>query len=84
MNHTTRATAMLTTALLAIAALAGCSGTELEAVDTLTGETPTLNVQEITITLSDTRRVPCIILNPRSRYQAMSCDWAHADGSDLL
>ncbi|WP_288239920.1 hypothetical protein [uncultured Bifidobacterium sp.] len=84
MNHTTRATAALTAALLAIAPLAGCSGTEREAVDTLTGETTTLAVQEITITLSDTRRVPCIILNPRSKYQAMSCDWAHADGSDLL
>lgn len=84
MNHPARAAAMLTVAMLAIAALAGCSGTEREAVDTLTGETTTLRVKEITITLSDTRRVPCIILSPGSRYQAMSCDWAHADGSDLL
>ena len=84
MNHPARAAAMLTSALLAIALLAGCSGTEREAVDTLTGETTTLRVKEVTITLSDTRRVPCIILSPGSKYQAMSCDWAHADGSDLL
>ena len=84
MNHTARAAAALTAVLLAIALFAGCSDTEREAVDTVTGETTTLKVKEVTITLSDTRRVPCIILNYGSKYQAMSCDWAHADGSDLL
>lgn len=84
MNHTTRAASALMAALLAIATLAGCSDTKREAVDTVTGETMTLRVKEVTITLSDTRRVPCVILSPGSRYQAMSCDWAHADGSDLL
>lgn len=84
MNHPARAASALTTALLAIALFAGCSDTEREAVDTVTGETTTLRVKEVTITLSDTRRVPCVILSPGSRYQAMSCDWAHSDGSDLL
>lgn len=73
----------LAIAVIVTLALAGCD-TEHEAVDTLTGETMTLSVKEITITLSDTRRVPCIILSPGGRYQAMSCDWTHVDGSDNL
>ena len=70
-------------AITAVLALASC-GTTTTAKDNVTGEDLTFNLNEVTITLSDTRRVPCIILDYGTRYQAMSCDWAHADGSDNL
>lgn len=34
---------------------------------------------EGTIELNDTRRVPCVATG-----YGMSCDWAHADGSDAM
>ncbi|MBW3081990.1 hypothetical protein [Bifidobacterium phasiani] len=69
-------------ATVAVLTLAACGTTA--AKDYVTGEDVSLDVKEVTITLSDTRRVYCIILDPGSRLQAMSCDWAHADGSDDL
>lgn len=42
------------------------------------------NLTETTYQLTDTRRVPCIILDYDTYAQAMSCDWAHADGGDNL
>lgn len=40
-----------------------------------------LDFSTCTITMPDSRRVTCII--PAGRYpEAMSCDWAHADGTD--
>lgn len=64
------------------ACLASCGYTT--AKDYKTGNEMMLHVDEVTITLSDTRRVYCIILDRDTKYQAMSCDWAHADGSDNL
>lgn len=86
MNHTTRATAALTTALLAIALLAGCSAS------TDRGEHGGAGVecaylgdgyQSCTVTLSDTRRVQCVY-RKLGYSGGLDCDWAHADGSDLL
>lgn len=74
--------ALATTAIITLA-LTAC-GTTTTAKDHVTGEDLTFNLNEVTITLSDTRRVPCIILDYGSKYQAMSCDWAHADGGDNL
>lgn len=68
-------------AITVVLVLASC---DTNATNYVTGESTHLNVSEVTITLSDTRRVPCIILDYGSKYQAMSCDWAHADGSDNL
>lgn len=79
MKRITKALAAIT----AVVALASCD-TNATAADRVTGEELSLDVKEVTITLSDTRRVPCIILNYDRRSQAMSCDWAHADGSDNL
>ena len=75
----------LTLAIVSIAtlSLAAC-GTTTTAKDHVTGEDLNVNVSEVTITLSDTRRVYCIILDRAMTGQAMSCDWSHADGSDNL
>ena len=75
----------LTLAIVSIAtlSLAAC-GTTTTAKDHVTGEDLNVNVSEVTITLSDTRRVYCIILDRAMTGQAMSCDWSHVDGSDNL
>lgn len=70
-------------AITAVIALASC-GTDTTAKDHVTGEDLNVNVSEVTITLSDTRRVYCIILDRDTTGQAMSCDWSHVDGSDNL
>lgn len=74
--------ALATTAIITLA-LTAC-GTTTTAKDHVTGEDLNVNVSEVTITLSDTRRVYCIILNRDTNRQAMSCDWSHVDGSDNL
>lgn len=42
------------------------------------------NLTETTYQLTDTRRVPCLILDQGTARQALTCDWTHADGSDNL
>ena len=78
-----RKTLALAATAITLLALAAC-GTTTTAKDHVTGEDLNVNVSEVTITLSDTRRVYCIILDRDMTGQAMSCDWAHADGSDNL
>lgn len=40
--------------------------------------------REETYTMSDTRRVSCIVVYQRSHVISRSCDWVHADGSDRM
>ena len=75
--------ARATTAIITLA-LAACDATTVTATNSVTGEDVTVRLSEVTITLSDTRRVPCIILDYGSKSQSMSCDWSHVDGSDNL
>ena len=78
-----RITKSLAATAIITLALAAC-GTTTTAKDHVTGEDLNVNVSEVTITLSDTRRVYCIILDRAMTGQAMSCDWSHVDGSDNL
>ena len=73
--------ALATTAIIALA-LAACDAPTVTATDSVTGEDVTVRLSEVTITLSDTRRVHCVIIDPDTTAQAMSCDWSHVDGSD--
>lgn len=40
-------------------------------------------IYQCDVTMRDTRRVTCLVYNGM-REAGMSCDWAHADGSDNL
>lgn len=80
------ATTRMTTAALIIlttAALAGC-GARGEGTSEPVPRTGTAckrwsntSMRECVVELQDTRRVTCV-----SSTVGMSCDWAHADGSD--
>ena len=41
------------------------------------------NIYQCDVTMRDTRRVTCLVYNGNLEA-GMSCDWAHADGSDNL
>ena len=75
--------ALATTAIITLA-LAACDTTTVTATNSVTGEDVTVSLSEVTIILSDTRRVHCIILDRDATGQAMSCDWSHVDGADNL
>ena len=79
-----RKTLALAVAVIVTLALAACDTTTVTATNSVTGEDVTVRLSEVTITLSDTRRVHCIILDRDTTAQAMSCDWSHVDGADNL
>lgn len=39
-----------------------------------------LNMKQCQITMTDTRRVTCLVYNAK----AIDCDWIHADGADAM
>lgn len=86
-KHTTKTIASILAAILAAilttAALAGC-GARGEGTSEPVPRTGTAckrwsntSMRECVVELQDTRRVTCV-----SSTVGMSCDWAHADGSD--
>lgn len=54
-----------------------------EANDGIACATVASNIYQCDVTMRDTRRVTCLVYNGM-REAGMSCDWAHADGSDNL
>lgn len=72
-------------AITATLALAGCGSMSADAKPESNG-CPAYGdgFHTCTVTLPDTRRVTCVILDPGSNGQALSCDWVHADGSDRM
>ena len=54
-----------------------------EANDDIVCATVASHIYQCDVTMRDTRRVTCLVYNGM-REAGMSCDWAHADGSDNL
>lgn len=82
--------AALTTLTLALTlALAGCgsatkpSTTAHAAADTGAICSASQNgIRTCTITLPDTRRVDCVVTSNSQGKSGITCDWAHASGTD--
>lgn len=84
-----RKTLMLAATAIIMLALAAC-GTAMqdntgedEGNDDIVCATVAANIYQCDATMRDTRRVTCLVYNGM-REAGMSCDWAHADGSDNL
>lgn len=81
--------ALTATTLALCAALAGCgnaskTSTPAHAI-AATGTTCSASQSGIricTVTLSDTRQVDCVITAGTYGKSGITCDWAHASGSD--
>ena len=56
---------------------------EDEANDDIVCATVASSIYQCDVTMRDKRRVTCLVYND-IREAGMSCDWAHADGSDNL
>lgn len=80
--------ALATTAIITLA-LAACGTAtqdntgDNEANDDIVCATVASHIYQCDVTMRDTRRVTCLVYNG-IREAGMSCDWAHADGSDNL
>lgn len=77
--------------LVLCAALAGCgsaykTSTPAHAIaatgTTCSEESSDERIKECIVTLSDTRQVDCIITTGSHGLSGITCDWAHASGSD--
>ena len=82
--------AALTATTLAICtALAGCGSASktstpahaIAATGTTCSEESGDDIKECIVTLSDTRKVDCVVYSGY-KQGGLSCDWAHASGSD--
>ena len=80
--------ALATTAIITLA-LAACGTAtqdntgEDEGNDDIVCAEVAANIYQCDVTMRDTRRVTCLVYDGKLRA-GMSCDWAHADGSDNL
>lgn len=84
-----RKTLTLAIAAIITLALAAC-GTAIqdntgedEANDDIVCATVASHIYQCDVTMRDTRRVTCLVYADIGEA-GMSCDWAHADGSDNL
>ena len=84
-----RKTLAFAAAAIIMLALAAC-GTAMqdttgedEADDDIVCAEVAANIYQCDVTMQDTRRVTCLVYDGKLRA-GMSCDWAHADGSDNL
>ena len=75
--------------LVLCAALAGCGSASktstpahaIATTGTTCSEESSDDIKECVITLSDTRKVDCVVYSGY-KQGGLSCDWAHASGSD--
>lgn len=77
------ATAIIMMALAACGTATQDNTGEDEANDDIVCATVAANIYQCDVTMRDTRRVTCLVYNGNLEA-GMSCDWAHADGSDNL
>lgn len=80
--------ALATTAIIMLALTACGTATqdntgEDEGNDDIVCAEVAANIYQCNVTMRDTRRVTCLVYDGKLRA-GMSCDWAHADGSDNL
>lgn len=80
--------ALTATTLALCTALAGCGSTAkpsttAHAADMgITCSASQSGIRVCTVTLSDTRQVDCVITAGSQGKSGITCDWAHASGSD--
>lgn len=75
--------------LVLCAALAGCGSASktstpahaIAATDTTCSEESGYGIKECIVTLSDTRKVDCVVYSG-CRRGGLSCDWSHVSGAD--
>ena len=85
----TRITKSLAATAIIMLALAACGTAtqdntgEDEANDDIVCAEVAANIYQCDVTMRDTRRVTCLVYDGKLRA-GISCDWAHADGSDNL
>ena len=86
MRKTTRITLAITVICMA---LAGCGSTSepstpahaVRSVDSQCSAGADV-FTECVITLTDTRKVDCIVYSTNSKQAGLSCDWSHVSGAD--
>lgn len=76
-------TAIITLALAACGTAMQNNNGDNEANDDIVCATVASHIYQCDVTMRDTRRVTCLVYDGKLRA-GMSCDWAHADGSDNL
>lgn len=87
MRKTTRATLI---AIITCMALAGCGSTSkpstpahaIAATGATCSEKSSDGIKECIVTLSETRRVDCVITTDLNGASGISCDWDHVSGAD--
>ena len=72
--------------LVLCAALAGCgnaskTSTPSHATGTTCSEESGADIKECVVTLSDTRKVDCVVYSGY-KQGGLSCDWSHVSGAD--
>ena len=77
------ATAIITLALAACGTAMQDNTGDDEANDDIVCAEVASNIYQCDVTMRDTRRVTCLVYSDIPGA-GMSCDWAHADGSDNL
>lgn len=86
MRKTTRITLAITVICMALAGCGSASGSSTPAyavrsVDSQCSAGADV-FTECVITLTDTRKVDCIVYSTNSRQAGLSCDWSHVSGAD--
>lgn len=70
--------------ILLACSLAGCGSQDTRQPDPkaeCTAQDSETNLSECSVTLSDTRKVDCVVYSGY-KQGGLSCDWAHASGTD--
>lgn len=86
MRKTTRITLAITVICMALAGCGSASGPSAPAyavrsVDSQCSAGADV-FTECVITLTDTRKVDCIVYSTNSKQAGLSCDWSHVSGAD--
>lgn len=80
MRKTTRITLAITVICMA---LAGCGSAPAHAVRSIESQCSDMDDDfgECVITLTDTRKVDCVVYSATDKQAGLSCDWYHVGGA---
>lgn len=86
MRKTTRITLAITVICMALAGCGSASepSTPAHAVRSIDSQCSDMDDEfsECVITLTDTRKVDCIVYSTNGKQAGLSCDWDHVSGAD--
>ena len=86
MRKTTRITLAITVICMALAGCGSASepSTPAHAVRSIESQCSDMDdeFRECGITLTDTRKVDCIVYSTNGKQAGLSCDWDHVSGAD--